>query len=122
MCLVNSAMSSHLASHPVHLQTPVSEQLMSRMCGVGETRTIDNFYKLDYRTIDVKNVRNENYRLSQTLTVERVLIQVGGDASVLVLLVGVVVVRDVHVAIFNLFLFPPGLNNNIEFLFQASGS
>ena len=91
------------------------------MCG-GETRTIDNFYKLDYRTIDVKNVRNENYRLSQTLTVERVLIQVGGDASVLVLLVGVVVVRDVHVAIFNLFLFPPGLNNNIEFLFQASGS
>ena len=89
---------------------------------MGETRTIDNFYKLDYRTIDVKNVRNENYRLSQTLTVERVLIQVGGDASVLVLLVGVVVVRDVHVAIFNLFLFPPGLNNNIEFLFQASGS
>ena len=88
----------------------------------GETRTIDNFYKLDYRTIDVKNVRNENYRLSQTLTVERVLIQIGGDASVLVLLVGVVVVRDVHVAIFNLFLFPPGLNNNIEFLFQASGS
>ena len=88
----------------------------------GETRTIDNFYKLDYRTIDVKNVRNENYRLSQTLTVERVLIQVGGDASVLVLLVGVVVVRDIHVAILNLFLFPPGLNNNIEFLFQASGS
>ena len=67
-------------------------------------------------------MRNENYRLSQTLTVERVLIQVGGDASVLVLLVGVVVVRDVHVAIFNLFLFPPGFNNNIEFLFQASGS
>ena len=65
---------------------------------------------------------NENYRLSQTLTVERVLIQVRGDASVLVLLVRVVVVRDVHVAIFNLFLFPPGLNNNIEFLFQASGS
>ena len=65
---------------------------------------------------------NENYRLSQTLTVERVLIQVGGDASVLVLLAGVVVVRDVHVAIFNLFLLPPGLNNNIEFLFQASGS
>ena len=95
---------------------------MSRMCGVGGTRTIDNFYKLDYRTIDVKNVRNENYRLSQTLTVERVLIQVGGDASVLVLLVRVVVVRDVHVAILNLFLFPPGLNNNIEFLFQASGS
>ena len=90
------------------------------MCG-GKTRTIDNFYKLDYRTIDVKNVRNENYRLSQTLTVERVLIQVGGDASVLVLLVGVVVVRDVHVAIFNLFLFPPGLNN-FEFLYQASGS
>ena len=91
------------------------------MCG-GKTRTIDNFYKLDYRTIDVKNVRNENYRLSQTLTVERVLIQVGGDASVLVLLVRVVVVRDIHVAILNLFLFPPGLNNNIEFLFQASGS
>ena len=91
------------------------------MCG-GKTRTIDNFYKLDYRTIDVKNVRNENYRLSQTLTVERVLIQIGGDASVLVLLVGVVVVRDIHVAILNLFLFPPGLNNNIEFLFQASGS
>ena len=90
------------------------------MCG-GETRTIDNFYKLDYRTIDVKNVRNENYRLSQTLTVERVLIQVGGDASVLVLLVRVVVVRDVHVAILNLFLFPPGLNN-FEFLYQASGS
>ena len=88
----------------------------------GETRTIDNFYKLDYRTIDVKNVRNENYRLSQTLTVERVLIQIRGDASVLVLLVGVVVVRDIHVAILNLFLFPPGLNNNIEFLFQASGS
>ena len=65
---------------------------------------------------------NENYRLSQTLTVKCVLIQIGGDASVLVLLVGVVVVRDVHVAIFNLFLFPPGLNNNIEFLFQASGS
>ena len=94
---------------------------MSRMCG-GGTRTIDNFYKLDYRTIDVKNVRNENYRLSQTLTVERVLIQVRGDASVLVLLVRVVVVRDVHVAILNLFLFPPGLNNNFEFLYRASGS
>jgi hypothetical protein len=24
MCLLNSAMSSHLASHPVHLHTPVS--------------------------------------------------------------------------------------------------
>ena len=65
---------------------------------------------------------NEKYRLSQTLTVERVLIQVGGDASVLVLLVGVVVVRDVHVAILNLFLFPPGLNNHFEFLYRASGS
>ena len=46
------------------------------------------------------------------------LIQVRGDASVLVLLVGVVVVRDVHVAIFNLFLFPPGLNN-FEYLFVS---
>ena len=65
---------------------------------------------------------NVNYRLSQTLTVERVLVQIRGDASVLVLLVSVVVVRDVHVAILNLFLFPPGLNNNFEFLYQASGS
>ena len=64
---------------------------------------------------------NENYRLSQTLTVKCVLIQIGGDASVLVLLIGVVVVRDVHVAIFNLFLFPPGLND-FEYLYQASGS
>ena len=82
MCLLNSAMSSHLASHPVHLHTPVSET----NCFV--------------RNVERKQELN-------TLTVEGVLIQVWGNASILVLLVGVVVVRDVHLPVLHLLLLPP---------------
>ena len=47
------------------------------------------------------------WKLELTLTVECVLIQVRGNASILVLLVRVVVVRDVHLPVLHLLLLPP---------------
>ena len=76
-------MSSHLASHPVHLHTPVSGQLVKR------------------------NESGKKLSSKLTLTVERVLLQVWGNAAVLVLLVGVVVVGDVHLPVLHLLLLPP---------------
>ena len=48
-----------------------------------------------------------------TLTVERVLLQVWGNAAVLVLLVGVVVVGDVHLPVLHLLLIPPEKRINV---------
>ena len=55
----------------------------------------------------MRNVETRT-RLSLTLTVECVLIEVWGNAAILVLLVRVVVVRDVHLPILHLLLLPPG--------------